>query len=519
VPVEGAVALPEDGAASGREDYAGQPLLGAPPRHEGEPRELFGPRHGPDWVDRGESEAPDLWRGPADIRIDTSDRAAVIREYLHGYRPALAVAAEWNGSVAACRAGQSSTAYREATRYAINYFRAMTGQVGRVLFRDDFNAMAQEAALMMLAGQALSHTPGADWPCYTELGRQAAGASNLAIGASGAAAIALYMADPGEGNNFLGHRRWVLFPPTLWMGTGDTGSTNALVVFGAPTERPVPPAWVAWPPQGFVPYPIVFEKWSLSYPGAVFTGADVTMTVNGRVVPVEILATEMYGFGDNTVAWRPRGLEDYTTRRSLPGDDVVDVTVGNVLVPADDNKPSARNFSYRVTIIDPLQPGPESPTPSPTAVPPMTLTATPGPTVSATVAPTASGTAMPTTAFTATATDPPYPPPAEPTRTASPTTMVTATTTRTATAAPDASGTADHGGARPFVCPNLRVPQADIEAALADPERISGWGELCNPNVPYHPISNGYRTALRLRNPNLGYHPVFNSLVFGCGCR
>ena len=39
------------------------------------------------------------------------------------------------------------------------------------------------------------------------------------------------MTDPGAGNTFVGHRRWVLYPPTRTMGVGDIpAQSNALYV-------------------------------------------------------------------------------------------------------------------------------------------------------------------------------------------------------------------------------------------------------------------------------------------------
>jgi len=45
-------------------------------------------------------------------------------------------------------------------------------------------------------------------------------------------------------------------------------------------------AFVSWPPPGYVPYPVVYPRWSFSYPSADFSAATVTMTSNGVPVPV-----------------------------------------------------------------------------------------------------------------------------------------------------------------------------------------------------------------------------------------
>ncbi len=71
----------------------------------------------------------------------------------------------------------------------------------------------------------------------------------------------------------------------------------------------------------------------------------------------------------------------------------------------------------------------------------------------------------------------------------------------------------------PTACPNLRAPATVVRAALADPAAVAGWGQLCNPNAPFHPVNNGYRTSLGLRNPNEPYDVLGNPPEYRCGCR
>jgi hypothetical protein len=72
---------------------------------------------------------------------------------------------------------------------------------------------------------------------------------------------------------------------------------------------------------------------------------------------------------------------------------------------------------------------------------------------------------------------------------------------------------------QPDACLRLvgRVPDAAVQAALANPARVLGWLERCNPAVPASPL-NGLRHNLSLRNPAVPYHPIFNHLVFRCSC-
>lgn len=71
----------------------------------------------------------------------------------------------------------------------------------------------------------------------------------------------------------------------------------------------------------------------------------------------------------------------------------------------------------------------------------------------------------------------------------------------------------------PKPCPKLagRVPAAVVQAALAEPSRVQGWGDRCNLAVPLGPF-NPRQTSLTLLNPGVPYHPTLNSVVFKCGC-
>jgi len=70
--------------------------------------------------------------------------------------------------------------------------------------------------------------------------------SNLAIGSAGPDAITTYIQDFGANNSEVGHRRWILYPQTQVMGTGDIPAqgtyfaANATWVFDANLHGPRP---------------------------------------------------------------------------------------------------------------------------------------------------------------------------------------------------------------------------------------------------------------------------------------
>jgi hypothetical protein len=325
--------------------------------------------------------------------VDTSNRQQVVNLFNTVYTPALAVPGNWNGSTASCNPGTVSPTFGSATVQMINYYRAMTGLPADLSEDVGASAKADDAALMMKANNALSHSPPSSWACYTAAGAEAAGHSNLAGGAAGAFAVTLYIWDFGDGNYPLGHRRWLLYPPLAAVGRGDTDTFNALWVL--PTSqhpiwgpRPTSPEWVRWPPAGYVPYQVTYPRWSLSHnPNVDFSAATVSMTVNGSPVSVNVRPL-VNNYGDRTLVWEPSGI----TMGAGMADKVAAVTVNNILIGG-----VPTSVSYNVIIIDPA--GTAGPTPTPTRTPTRTPTPTPTRTPTRTptpsITPTASTTPTP----------------------------------------------------------------------------------------------------------------------------
>ncbi len=284
--------------------------------------------------------------------IEPSNRETSLAFFEQVYRASEGVAAAWTGSQATCDPGEVAPAFQEAVALRLNYFRAMAGVPAVVQLRDEYSRKAQSAALMMSANNRLSHSPSPDWLCYTPDGAQAAGSSNLYLGVYGPAAITGYIYDPGDGNYALGHRRWILYPQTQWMGSGDIPPTssyrpaNALWVFDEHMWAPRPETreeFVAWPPPGYVPYQVVFPRWSLAYAEADFSQAAVTMRSGGHGIPVTVRPV-VDGYGENTLVWEP----ELSFGNPPAGDTAYEVAVSQVKIDG-----GWRSFSYRVIIFDP----------------------------------------------------------------------------------------------------------------------------------------------------------------------
>lgn len=285
--------------------------------------------------------------------VDTQNRSQVVTFYQTEYLASEGVPHGWAGSVGSCNPGSTSAAFKEAVLRRINFFRAMAGVPAVQGFAADYNSKAQAAALMMSAQNDLSHAPDTSWACYTAAGAEGAGSSNLYLGVYGPSAISGYIYDPGGGNYFVGHRRWILYPQTKFMGTGDIPATagkaaaNALWVFDSANmwgPRPdTREAFVAWPPPGYVPYQVVYPRWSFAYAGADFSGASVTMSKNGSPLSATV-SPVANGYGENTLVWEPGD-----SFGSAPGSDITyQVTLNNVVIGG-----SPQSFSYQVIVINP----------------------------------------------------------------------------------------------------------------------------------------------------------------------
>jgi len=285
--------------------------------------------------------------------INPQSRLESANFYKTGYLPNFGIASNWTGNHASCNAGTTSASFQTSIFNVINYFRSMAGVPGIIGFNSAYSAKAQQAALMMSRNDSLSHNPDPSWICYSADGDEGAGSSNLFLGSYGPTAISGFVNDFGVGNEAVGHRRWILYPQTQYMGTGDippvTGyyAANALWVFDEANMWGARPAtrdgYVAWPPPGYVPYQIIYQRWSFSYPNADFSGATVSMTKNGQPLGLN-QKSPASGFGENTLVWEPS--EPFGIKPT--SDTFYQVNLTNVGITS-----SAQNYSYTVIIFDP----------------------------------------------------------------------------------------------------------------------------------------------------------------------
>ncbi len=294
--------------------------------------------------------APDAVSG---FSVNTTDRRDVLAYYQTVYRASEGYAEriDWTGDVAAGIPGTTSAIFKEDVRRRINFYRALVGLPADIVFDATKSAKDQEAALMFAANDDIDHTPPTTWTHYTANGAEAAVASNIAIGVYGPGSVDAYIRDNGANNTVVGHRRWLHYSRAQIMGTGDVpfgpdhNATNAIWVIGNFKSAPSPAPFIAWPNPGYSPIDLTPARWSLSYPGANFASATVTMSQGGTPVSVTIISATTTGVGDNSIVWEPQGLPAPGT---LSADRPYSITVsgiGGAGVPA--------SHTYSVTLFDP----------------------------------------------------------------------------------------------------------------------------------------------------------------------
>ncbi|MDR1824930.1 MAG: CAP domain-containing protein, partial [Bifidobacteriaceae bacterium] len=290
------------------------------------------------------------------MAIDTTNRTAVSNAYINTLLPALTTAVTWNGNKANCvtgsptaqpssATGTASTTVQTATLQAINYYREMAG-LQPVTENTTGSNYALQAALIMHAQGALSHSPDNTWACYSSDGAAGASSSNISLGASSAGAIQGQVDDYGAGNTAVGHRRWILYPPLSQVGMGSTSNSMALKVFGTGTANgnTRPSGGTAWPSAGYFPYEVYPSsgRWSYTLPSpASFTDATVTVTKDSTTYTTSVIGLNG-SYGDRAIVWTVDGI----TRPAQGAVDTYTVTISGI------TGASVTSATYNVMMIN-----------------------------------------------------------------------------------------------------------------------------------------------------------------------
>ncbi|MGK6322354.1 CAP domain-containing protein [Sphingomonas sp. DT-51] len=294
--------------------------------------------------------------------------------------PAAAPAADWAGRAAAlfstqpdvpnCRAGVLADSVRADILARVNAMRALH-RLPAVSYSGPEDEQATQAALMMAANGQLTHTPPADWKCYTGAGAAGAGTSNL-YGGLISPYLAYYTEDMYLGGwltettnlvaNNVGHRRWLLDPflgkiaygrvaQVLADGSRTDAAAMKVVSFtgGVAVPAGLPP-YVAYPygdyparyfdPAALLSFSVIADASQRGGANASvdFARASVMVSNGTTALTVSNVSFDNAGYGlPNNIQFAAAGLTSGVTYT---------VTVSNVIV-----RGQAQSYTYTFRIV------------------------------------------------------------------------------------------------------------------------------------------------------------------------
>jgi len=216
----------------------------------------------------------------------------------------------WNGNKQKCICGTLNNEIYKKAENRINFFRTVNG-LNKVKLNPKLNQEAQNAALLVLANNQLTHYPARSMKCYSESASNGCVKSCLGFSdfknfpATGF--ITSFIWDFGQANYFVGHRKWILYSKLIEFGYGATNKSEAILTADGISYDSVDlPEYVAYPWNGYVPINLIFPKWSFSIPEnkkVDFSKTIITMTdQNGKSLKLNKL--EIYpNYLDHTIVW------------------------------------------------------------------------------------------------------------------------------------------------------------------------------------------------------------------------
>ncbi|MDQ3047007.1 MAG: hypothetical protein M3R27_05615 [Bacteroidota bacterium] len=297
--------------------------------------------------------------------IDERSKEKISKDFKENYLGSEIKDIEWSGNKFLCKKGKLKEETYTKILQRINYFRRTAGVNDSIELDDSYNNIAQAAAFIMYCNDRLTHEPSKDLKCYSEEGYDGASTSNLSLLIKGefSRLITDQMEDDGSGNEECGHRSWILFPERKKMGFGATISSYALQVINGTKNKRQIPSYYSWPSCGFVPFQIVFKRWSFVIPnGNVdFSKAKVEMLVEGSIVKCSL--THKLKQGDDCIVWQVQGLQnDFnysyysmdTKKKAFQKLNLMDKKI-TVKIYNDKQNNEVKDYKYDVYIFDPME--------------------------------------------------------------------------------------------------------------------------------------------------------------------
>jgi len=285
-------------------------------------------------------------------------RQTAVDNYHNQYLSANFTDAElnWTGNIINCTQGTMSATVLAKHLQKINYYRNLVG-LESVILNDIKNQKALASVLMFEAENTpsppviqLTHCDGANnapcnqYPCNSADGIEATKNSNLAFASpnwNNQGPIDVYMQDEGDSNQDVIHRRWILHSKAQDIGIASSTRFNAMYVIDGLNNPSVYNEFIAYPPSGYMPQPLVPSRWSFGIPAAIFSNATVTMQdPDGNTIPLTIISNNQNGFADNSIVWEPSGIINNSNM-----DVAYTITISNI------SNAAQSSYTYTTNII------------------------------------------------------------------------------------------------------------------------------------------------------------------------
>jgi len=341
--------------------------------------------------------------------VDISQRNDVVAFWQSVYKASNGYQSRigWTGSYTTGAAGTISATFADDVERRVNFVRALCKVPASVQLNTSstiaytsgdaaapslstLKSAAAQASAMLIARNgtsAMNHSPASSLTGWSATAWNGNHYGDLANGFFGPGAIDAYAREDTSGvsswNTSVGHRRWMLRVQSTNFATGDTpglktedsggpkSPTNTLYVaqITGESDTTATARYVPYPAAGYFPAQLNSPYWSLSYPGATFTGLTTVQMYDANDVEIAPAATWgvisiATGYGDNSIVWKAPTAAAVT---AVNTDTTFKVKVSNFDTPAG----HVASYTYSVTLMNPEKMTETIPV-SGTATPPAT---------------------------------------------------------------------------------------------------------------------------------------------------
>lgn len=289
------------------------------------------------------------------ISIAQCDRSTIINDYLTNYQPNDFTVNElnWTGNISNCIPGNYNANINTKMLNRLKFLRRLCALDDNVSFVGSLNTKCRKATLMFEANENISHCfdtdnpPCSTWQCTSEDAFLAAQQSNLVYADwDYDDPFDLYILEEGSFNDAVPHLRWLLYSKGKTFGNAVSPNSNVLYIYdnfnNASNNQK---EYIAFPPEGFVPAPLIKNKWFFAIPDADFSNATVTIKdKNGNNIPLTITARNG-SYGDKAITWIINNIDtnnSYDVRYT--------VTINNVI------NSLFNTYTYTIIVAQPVHP-------------------------------------------------------------------------------------------------------------------------------------------------------------------